>query len=213
MHVTQSEEEEIEQLKGWLRDYGPSFLIGVVLALAIGFGWNWWKERQVRIAQAASSEYSQLLKDISRTRFTRARNKATDLMTEYEGTPYAAWAAISVAKIDVTEKALDDAQEKLEWAIEHTKNESLKQTARIRLAKVLIAKNDPKRALVILNTMHDDTFQGLVFDAKGDAYVAIGDRAEAKQAFESAIEYLSKQGIQPPAFLTMKLQNVDSIKG
>jgi len=55
MYVPESEDEQLEQLKGWLRDYGPSFIIGVVLALAIGFGWGYWQKRQLRISQSASS--------------------------------------------------------------------------------------------------------------------------------------------------------------
>ncbi len=213
MYVPESEDEQLEQLKGWLRDYGPSFIIGVVLALAIGFGWGYWQKRQLRISQSASLEYTRVLNDFVQDNLDDARTKAEHIISAYKRTPYALWSAMTLAKIDITENKFPEAKKHLQWVLDSAKDTSIKQTARVRLAKIYIAEDNADAALELLKTVDNKTFDGLTQDTKGDAYLAKGDKPAAITAYKNAISTLTNQGITPPSFLTMKLQNVDSIEG
>lgn len=214
MYVPETEEEQIEQLKGWLRDYGPSFAIGVVLALVIGFGWNYWQQHKLRIARAASVEYSFIMNDVMQDNFSDARIKANHIIKEYSHTPYALWSAMALARLDIEHDEYDAAREQLQWVIDNSKDKAITQTARIRLAKIFIAEKKPDLAIAQLELKSAGPhFSALIQGTLGDAYIAQGNKTAAKKAFQTAVTSLEKQGINPPAFLKMKLQNVDSLQG
>lgn len=213
MYVPESEDEQLEQLKSWLRDYGPSFIVGVVLAIAIGFGWNYWQQRQLRTSQSASIEYTQVLNAVVQDNISDARSKAEHIMSAYKKTPYALWSAMTLAKLDINENKFPEAKLHLQWVIDNAHDSAIKQTARIRLAKIFIAEKQTDTALNLLKTVDNATFDGLTQDTTGDAYLAKGDKTAAAAAYQKAIKALNNQGITPPSFLTMKLQNLDSIQG
>lgn len=213
MHVTHTEAEQIEQLKGWLKDYGPSFFIGAALALIIGFGWHYWQTKKIHAAYAASVDYSIVINDVAKNEFSAARRKAKDVMTDFPSTPYAAWSAMALAKIDVQENKLADANTHLQWVLDHTRDSTVKQTARLRLARVMIAQGKPADAINLLNTIDNDGYLGLVFSIKGDAYITQNAIAKAKAAYKKAIKAFDDNGLNPPKLLKMKLQNVGILKG
>ncbi len=211
MYVPETEEEQLEQLKSWLKDYGPSFIIGVVLALSVGFGWNYWQQRQLRLSEQASIAYTRVLNDLVEDNVEDARIKAEAIVTTFKHTPYALWSAMALAKMDVDEKKYADAKTHLQWVMDHAKDASLLQTARLRFAKVLLAEKNNALALTTLNKVDDATFEGLIEETKGDIYAAAGETEKAVVAYKKAIRILKEQGIANPAFLIMKLQNVDAL--
>ncbi len=211
MYVPETEEEQIEQLKGWLKDYGPSFIIGVVLALAVGFGWNYWQQRQLRLSEQASIEYTRVLNDLVEDNVEDARTKAQAIITTFKRTPYALWSAMTLAKLDASQKKYDDAKTHLQWVIDNAKDVSIKQTARLRLATILLTEKNYDLALRALIPIEDATFNGLIEETKGDIYSAQGDKQKAVIAYKKAVDILNTQGIAKPFLLTMKLQNADTL--
>ena len=49
-----TEQEELEKLKAWWKNYGPALLIGVVIGVALLFGNKYWKEHKERQREEAS---------------------------------------------------------------------------------------------------------------------------------------------------------------
>ena len=68
---------------------------------------------------------------------------------------------------------------------------ALKQIARLRAARILLAMQKNQDALDLLATVDDPTYQPLIDEVKGDIYQAMGQTEQAKQAYESAQAGLS----------------------
>jgi predicted negative regulator of RcsB-dependent stress response len=54
-----SEKEQIEQIRKWFRDNGPSALAGIALAAAGIFGWSQWQHWQSSKLSNANIRYAQ----------------------------------------------------------------------------------------------------------------------------------------------------------
>ena len=39
-----TEQEQIEQLKTWIKQYGLTILFGIVIALVLSFSWHYWQQ-------------------------------------------------------------------------------------------------------------------------------------------------------------------------
>jgi predicted negative regulator of RcsB-dependent stress response len=60
-----TEEEQLEALKRWWQENGRGIVLGVVLALGLGFGWQAWQTNQQTAAENASILYQQLLQALA----------------------------------------------------------------------------------------------------------------------------------------------------
>lgn len=202
-----TEQEQIELLKEWIKQYSLVILAGVIIAIVSITGWRYWQQRQTNILEHASRVYEEML-------MMRAQNvpastliQAKKLLKHYSHTPYAQMAALMLARDAVTKNDNAEATKQLEWVLDHSKVKAISQIARIRLARVLISSNDPKAALKLLDKTDDETFKGLIQEVKGDAYVAMKDLAMARTAYQQALHELPNAEIVRP-LLQMKYDNL-----
>jgi predicted negative regulator of RcsB-dependent stress response len=63
----------------------------------------------------------------------------------------------------------------------------VRDVARLRLARVLISQNKAGDALKLLEEPLPASFGGLVEEARGDAYAALGKTEEARSAYDRAL--------------------------
>ena len=56
-----TEQEQIQQLKNWLKQYGPTIIAGVVLALGMSWGWHYYQNYRNNILAQASLVYDEML--------------------------------------------------------------------------------------------------------------------------------------------------------
>ena len=59
-HLT--EEEQLEVLKRWWKDYGKTVVAAIVAAVVVYFAWTAWQDKQRVKAESASSQYDTLVK-------------------------------------------------------------------------------------------------------------------------------------------------------
>ncbi len=202
-----TEEQQIEQLKRFWKEYGLSIVIGIVLALVIGFGWRYYRQYKIQQSQEASVIYQKVMISAMNGQTKIAEQSANILLKHYSRTPYAALTALYLAKRAVQQNKLDFAVTQLNWAIKHAYSEEFSQIARIRLARVYIAQNKAQIALSTLSHIDDQSFKGLIFDTMGDAYQQLGKTYKAKIAYLSALKNLSDSSVTRP-LLQMKLNNL-----
>ncbi|MGV8837174.1 YfgM family protein [Cellvibrio sp.] len=62
MSVHLSEEEQLEVLKRWWKDYGKTVIATIVIAVVAYFGYTAWQDQKRQKAEKASEVYEQLLK-------------------------------------------------------------------------------------------------------------------------------------------------------
>jgi len=181
------EQEKIDQLKAWWKQYGQTV---IVVAAAAG-GWQWYKRSQ---AEQAAQLYGTLEKALQANDLKQTRDVSAQLMDKFGGTAYGPMAALAGAKANFDAGDAEAAAAQLRWAIEHAKDEGIAATARLRLAAVLLDEKKYDDALKLLVSGYPDAYAGLFEDQKGDVYVAQGKTGEAKAAYKAALEKLPAQG-------------------
>ena len=199
-----SDKEQVELLKKWLREYGVAITVAIIFGLGLGFGWRYWHRHKIEQAEHASMVYQQLQVAASQNQFNIARMLATQLINKYHSTPYASMAALLWARDAVLQNNLKLALAKLQWVVKNGKTVSLKQIARLRAARILLAQKKYQPALNLLKTVDDPVYQPLVDSVKGDIYGAMGKTALAKKSYKFAQSGLKAGGLVDP-FLNMKI--------
>ncbi len=195
-----TDEQKVEELKKWWNENGNYLIGGVVLGLAILFGWNWWKDYKEERARTASGLFSQLEQAVAAADDERARVLESQLTGDYGATPYAAAAELAMAKLAVDRNDLGAAELYLRSAVELADQDEVRELAELRLAYVLTAAGKSGDALAILDREWNAAWTSLREELRGDAYAAQGKLEEARQAYDKAL--LTAGG--PASYLRLK---------
>ena len=182
-----SEEQQIEELKKWWRENWTSIFAGVVLGLGGLIGWRAWDSYHENQAKAASEYYDQLIVAASEQDAAKVIENTAVLTDSYSSTPYAALAALDLARLKAEKGELDEAAQRLLWIIDHSSQSTVRDVARLRLARVLIAQKKMYEALTLLSEVFPVSFSPLVDEARGDALLAKGEVDAAREAYDRAL--------------------------
>jgi len=192
-----SEEEQIEALKRWWDENGRSTIVAVIVALALGFGWQGWQKYRDDQAVDASNRYQSLLQSLSTSDEAAAEDTASGLKLDYAGSIYAQFAALHLARMHVIKGELPAAETELRWVLAHAEPGSeTAQIAQLRLARVLAASGDFKQALGVLDAADPGSFSAAYQMARGDILLMQEDREGAKEAYSTALMEASSSGEQ-----------------
>ena len=183
------EQEQIDALKHFWRDYGRLIIAGV-LAFVLGLGGvQGWKHYKLSRSQVASLQYAKFEEAIAKGDVNEIRNVGGDIIAEYGNTAYAPMAALVVAKTDHDAGDLDKAAERLKWAVDNAQSDDVRMVARLRLAGVLLDQDKTDEALKLLDEEVTPAFVGAYADLRGDVLVAQGKPADAREAYKKALEH------------------------
>lgn len=190
MDMHETEEQQVEALKKWWKDNGSSIITGVLLGLALLFGGKSWFAYQERVAENASNLYATMLVALDNDEEAVVNEKAGTLIADYSGTPYAALAALALAKLKLERGELEAAHAQLQWALDNTGSDVLREIVRLRLARVMLAEEDPAAAQALLDQEAGQAagaFAPLYRELRGDIEAARGNPAAARAAYEQAL--------------------------
>jgi len=205
LHLT--DDEQVEQLKKWWKENGTSIVIGIVIGLSAVVGyWQWNKYQETR-SLAASAQYEIFTESLASDKKDQVTAALDTLKSEYEGTTYAALAAMLTASNLVKEKDIKKAIENLKWAYEHSGHDSVQHLARIRLAKLYVADNQLTEALALIDQAKDPAFDGYYSSIKGDVYSKQGQLEKARTEYKNALASTSFSGKQRE-YVQMKLDDL-----
>lgn len=202
-----TEQEQIQQLKQWVKQYGPPVILGLVLAGLVITGWNYWQQSHLKNLLHASAMYDEMLAFRAQNNEHNMTIEANKLIAHYPKTPYAEMAALMLARSAVEKKQYDEALTQLSWVVKHTSTDSLRAIAQIRMARIFITNQKPDAALDTLKTVTNKSFTGLVQEIRGDAYLAKHDTVAAQKAYQQALLTLPNAEITRP-ILEMKAANL-----
>ncbi len=184
------EQEQLENLKAFWKQYG-SFILTVVAVAALSVaGWRGWGWYQAREAAQASAAYEQLREAASARDVARVRAAAGTLFEQYGSTAYGEMAALVAARAYVDAGDAKAARVTLEWAVANAKDDEFRHAARLRLAALLIDEKAYDEAGKLLAIDAPGKFAGEYADRRGDLLVAQGKPDEARTAYRSALEAL-----------------------
>ncbi|TFW08958.1 tetratricopeptide repeat protein [Oxalobacteraceae bacterium OM1] len=181
------EQEQLAALKAWWNRYGNLVTWLLIAALAAYAGWNGWNTYQRSQATQAAQLYDELQKAVAANDAAKIQRAATDITERFGRTAYAEMAALTAAKTAFDANDLKTAKERLQWVVDKGSDE-YKAIARIRLAGVLLDEKAYDQALKTLDGDFSAQFAGAVADRRGDILVAQNKVAEARNAYQQALE-------------------------
>ncbi len=182
-----TDEEQLERLKEWWSKNGKFVVAGLVVGLAAVIGTRLWTDSRHRTAEAASLQYEQLLQLVEQGNTGEAEQLAGTLLTQYSSTPYATLAKLILARLKVEQEDLAAAEALLRQVVEGADQEAIREIARMRLARVLLADGKPDAAWSAIQGAGSSVNQADLEIIRGDIYLAQGKRAEARAAYERAL--------------------------
>ena len=182
------EQEQLATLRGWWKDNGTQ-LLAVIAAAAIAAaafqGWRIWQANQ---AQQAGAQYEALLKAVQAGDARALRDASGTLVESYPRTLYASMAALASARFYFERADLKNAKLQLQWVLDRSPSDELRDLARLRLAAVLLDEKAHDEALALLEAKHAAPLAAQYAALKGDILVAKNRAADAKAAYRLALE-------------------------
>lgn len=182
------EQEKVDELKAWWKKNGTTTMLAVAVFAASVAGVQGWRVYQNKQQSQAALAYEAVQIEMQSKDGKRIREAAGQLIEKYPGTPYAARAALLAAGVNYASGDAKSAIAQLEWVIDHAKEDAARDIARLRLAGILLDGKSYDEAMKKLDAPHENAFDGLFADAKGDVLTAQGKVVEARAAYKTALE-------------------------
>ncbi len=204
MEVYQTEEQQVEAIKGYWEENGNMIIAGIVLGFAGFIGFNVYKDNQLDNELAVSDSYQALIENSVKDKAAFSDN-AEKFMSEHSGTSYVSLTALSLAKEAAANKNWSGAQTQLKAALESAPNDGIKGIASVRLARVQIQQEQFDQALATLAKPLPESFTAAIEEIKGDIYLLQGKKELARNAYQVAI---TADGLASSPNLQMKLDDL-----
>jgi predicted negative regulator of RcsB-dependent stress response len=205
------EQEQIDEIKAWWKQYRKLIALvvtAVALTVAAVQGWRIYQTRQ---SYEAGELYTQLQAAVAGTEQRKVQEIASALIDKYPRTAYASFAALAAAKAAFESVDLAAAKAKLQWVVDHAREDETRDIARLRLAAVLLEEKQYDEALKALSAAHEEAFSALYADLKGDVLSAQGKSADARAAYQLALDKSeAKSGYR--ALIQLKLDALGEAK-
>ena len=207
MALDTEEQQQIEDVKKWLKENGLFILVTIIVVAALMLGYQQWNRIQERDAARASVYFEQLLDDLSANKIDEANQATAYLVKEYPRTAYAKLAEMLLAKRDVSQGHEADAEKELTLVVKEAKLPALRQVARLRLARLQIQLKQPQQALTTLQEIDDKAYLPEIAAVQGDAYVALNNTVAARESYRQALASLPEEAILHQ-IVSMKFNNL-----
>lgn len=188
MAYDHQEQEQLEELKAWWGEYGRLVILAVVvsaLVIAAMHSWRYYRHTETLSAAALYQQLDQAERAGDRR---KVLDIAGQIVSGYGSTPYGAFAALSAARAAFEDGNLAEAKSRLTWVIEHARADAVRDVARLRLAGVLLDEKNYVEALKAVEARPAEAMAGLYADLKGDILLAQGNTAEARNAYQLALD-------------------------
>ena len=185
INITDTEDEQVEQIKNWWKSNGKQIIAGAIIGLAGIWGWNSYSTYQDQQTLEARALYLNYASDSSNL---GAYDKLTE---EFAKNSYTDQAAMLMAKHLFDEGNYTEALNLIEPLTKHS-NSMIASSAILRLASIYLQTGQHDKALTLLEPYSDESFAGLVHNLIGDIYMDIGNKSEAQRHFNKAIDTVTE---------------------
>jgi predicted negative regulator of RcsB-dependent stress response len=193
MPLDLEEQEQVAELKAWWRQHG-NLIVSTVLAAALAFaGWQGWRWYGATQAAQAAAVYETLVKSAQAGDAKALRDSAGTLIESYPRTLYAAMGALVAARFHFDRSDHKSAKAQLEWVVERAPSEEFRDLARLRLGAVLLDEKAYDEALKVLDASHSAAYDSQYAALRGDVLVAKNQPAEARAAYQLALDKAGKE--------------------
>ena len=185
-HLDLEEQEQLDQLKYFWKQYGNAITWLLILVMGSYAGWNgyqYWQKQQSTKAGALFDEVERAASTGDTSKLERSWN---DMKDRFPGTTFAAQSALLAAKSFQMSDKSEAATAALEWASEKASDPGSAQLARLRLANLQSQNKSYDQALKTLSKPFDPAFAGLAADIQGDIHAVQNKPQDAIKAYSDA---------------------------
>ncbi len=202
MEVYKTEEEQVQAIKQWWKENAVSLIAGIAIGAVVIGGYKYWTEGKHNQAKQASVIYSEIISS------NGDKTKSTEILkSDYSGTPYAALAALLLAKDNVKASKYDEAISQLTWIIDNGHDDSVQHIAVQRLARVYLSQNKIAEAEKLVTGVKASGFESGYSEIRGDINLAKKLPVQAKENYRLALTSL-QPGDQRYDIIKMKLDDL-----
>ena len=182
-----SDDEQVEEIKKWWRDNAKAIIGGIAIGLAVVLGWQYWTAHRAARAERASAHYAALLQAVEKQDTALARQQGQVLLEDFPRSAYAVLASLELARLAVEAGDNAAAGQRLQWVIDHAGQTDIKDIARLRLVRVLLAENRYDDAAARLDEIDNQNLIAEREELRGDLYAARNEPAKARTAYQAAL--------------------------
>ncbi len=207
MEIYQTEEQQVEAIKGYWAQNGNTIIAGIALGFAGFIGFNLYQDNQLEQELAVSDSYQALIEQSGKDAKAFAEN-GEKFISENGSNSYVALTALALAKDAASHKDWPQVQKQLSTAISSAPTDGIKAIASLRLARVQVQLEQYTEALATLNSNLPESFTAAIEEIKGDAYLQQGKKDLARNAYQAAI---AADGIATSPSLQIKLDDLAQV--
>ena len=188
MALDLEEQEQLDALKQFWKQYGVLIITLAFLALATFAGVKGWNYYQRSQSEQASALFGKFEEAVRKNDVSQIGSLGAEIIDKYGSTAYAPMAALLLAKSNYDNGDPAGAATRLQWVIDKAKDDDTAALARLRLAAIRLDEKKYDEALALLDAKHAQAFAPLYADLRGDILAAQGKLAEARAAYKLALE-------------------------
>lgn len=187
-HLDLEEQEQLDQLKHFWKQYGNLITWGLIAVLGVFAAWNGYQYWQRNQAVQAAAMFDEMGKISSTGDLKKLDRAFSDMKDRFASTTYAQQAGLLVAQVAYAGGDANAAKAALTWVSEKSSDKGYAAIARLRLSGLLLEAKAYDEALKLLADGPGQEFAALYADRKGDIYLAQGKKPEAKAEYQKAFQ-------------------------
>jgi predicted negative regulator of RcsB-dependent stress response len=191
---TPEEQENIDIIKTWWRQYQRWVLIAIGVLVLAWVGYQIWSSHRKAELEKAGAMFLAVEKALASGNAQATLTAAQALEAQQPGSPYAALAAMKTAALFQSQQDEKSALAQWDWVVAHASDNLMVSLAHLDRAAVLAQGQQYELALKELVTDSKD-FAALFADRRGDIYLAMNKPAEARAAWKEAVDKAPENGM------------------
>ena len=183
----ETEEQQVEAIKGWWKKNGNTLVISAVVGLAGLWGWRYYNESVTTAHESTSQAFSEMQTKFAAETGEKDLQVISDFVAENNDNTYGLLASLLLAKEAVEQHKYDLAKTQLQQAQKQNSYKPLNPVINLRLARVESELGDNDAALATLALITEKPFLARAEQLKGNVYLQMDDQDKARSAFQDAI--------------------------
>ena len=197
--------EQEQMVKDWIKNNWLTITAGIALGLGGVVGINYWKTSQQQKRFEAATKYEEFTRVMELKELDDAQSVIAGLKKDFGDNFYTYEGSLLLAKEFVQNNELDKAAAELQKIVDSKPDKVITEFVKLRLARVKNALGQNDQALSLAKSITSDSFSSIAQEILGDAYIAKGDKVNAKAAYQKASE--NGEGYSGKRNIEIKLQN------
>ncbi|MBI6529723.1 tetratricopeptide repeat protein [Proteus vulgaris] len=206
MEVYSTENEQVDAIKQFIKNYGLTIVLAAVIGFGGVFGWKYWQSHQTNRLQESASAFATVSEALAKP--TPENIALAEKFVTDTNDVYGALASLELAQIAIDANDLVNGERHLTAAITKVKNDAFADMLNLRLARVQLALDKTDAALISLEQVKGKAWNGMKNYIRGDVLAKKGDNAGAATAYRSALTDENAGAIR--SLVELKLNNLSN---